>query len=134
MFLFSFKFKKLICHKLHQGTFVQGKIFSSGTHIIILLKNNFYKYVYFNGTIRKETFIVLNFITDFLIHWNILLSTDLVLSLVQVCWLFHAVKNIWYNSMISKTPGENEKGYMNGEGGDLPLPFAVHTCISWISK
>lgn len=29
--------------------------------------------------------------------------------------------------MISKTPGENENGYINGEAGGLPLPFAVHT-------
>lgn len=29
--------------------------------------------------------------------------------------------------MTSKTTGENEKGYINEEGGDLPLPFAVHT-------
>lgn len=29
--------------------------------------------------------------------------------------------------MISKTPGENEKGYINGEAGSLPLSFAVHT-------
>lgn len=29
--------------------------------------------------------------------------------------------------MTSKTPGENEKSYISGEAGGLPLPFAVHT-------